>query len=400
MPSPYLKSRFGVASGYPHVSHAAHADYVSGYSAIRVGGYLPQQHLDEDWTLPDALRVAHLGPCFLQGGAEQQAIDLLHALRPSRARIERFLVMHPELISAAKAASATVPVEVVDGNAIRKAVNEFDIVLCWGLELDAVLAGIPRTARTIYIAHGMGEWVNRQLMSSVHSTDHVVAVSELVRRSLCCSLPVTVIPNGVDAKRIAASRPRREVRSELGFAPTDFVTGFVGRFSPEKRPELLVHALSRLAPQHKGLFVGYGPLETELLQLANQLIPGRYAFAFADDYLGDYYGAMDCFCLSSDEEGFALVLLEAMMAGKPVISTNVGGAPELVRHRQTGVIVESSPESIAAAIDDIASSAEWARGMAASAAKLADNMGHASQMARRYEALFASLCPVSERGMA
>jgi glycosyltransferase involved in cell wall biosynthesis len=229
-------------------------------------------------------------------------------------------------------------------------------------------------------------------MSSVQSTDHVVAVSEMVRRSLRCTLPVTLIPNGVDAKRIAASRPRPEVRSGHGFSPTDFVTGLVGRFSPEKRPELLIRALSLLSSNHKGLFVGYGPMEHELMRLANQLIPGRYAFAFADDYLGDYYGAMDCFCLASQAEGFALVLLEAMMSGKAIVSTNVGGVPQLIKHRQNGVIVDSTPESIAAAIQDIASSVDWARGIAAAAAKVADEVGHASQMARRYERLFATLC--------
>ena len=153
----------------------------------------------------------------------------------------------------------------------------------------------------------------------------------------------------------------------------------------EKQPDLLIRAVHLLSPRHKALLVGSGPLEADLLRLANRLIPGRYAFGCADDYLGDAYGAMDCFSLSSSTEGFALVLLEAMMLGKPVVTTNVGGAPELIRHRQTGVLVDATPESIAGAIADIATYPDWAHGMAATAARLADQVGHASQMARQYE---------------
>lgn len=337
------------------------------------------------------IRIAHLGPCFLRGGAEQQALDLAKALEPSRARIETFLVTHPELIEPAKVAAAGVPVVVADAETIRQAANEYDILLFWGVELDRYLDGSARKARTVCIAHGVGAWVDNLLMASVHSTDHVVAVSELVRASLCCNLPVTLIRNGVDAKRLAASRPRRQVRCTLGFSDDDFVTGFVGRLAPEKQPDLLIRAVHLLPPQHKALLVGTGPLESDLLRLANRLIPGRYAFTCVDDYLGDVYSAMDCFSLSSATEGFALVLLEAMLLGKPVVTTNVGGAPELIRHRQTGVLVEPTPQSIAEAIADVANLPQWAQGMAATAARVADEVGHASQMARQYEDLFARL---------
>ena len=130
---------------------------------------------------PSPIRIAHLGPCFLRGGAEQQALDLAKALDPSRARIEKFLVTHPELIEPAKVAAAGVPVEVADQETIRQAVDEYDILLFWGVELDRYLGGATRKARTICLAHGVGAWVDNLLMASVHSTDHVVAVSELVR---------------------------------------------------------------------------------------------------------------------------------------------------------------------------------------------------------------------------
>ncbi len=369
------------------LGHTLHSAWPATYGAA-----YPLDHPASERQVARPLRIAHLGPCFIQGGAEQQAIDLAGALDPSRARIEKFLVTNQELISRAKVAQMPLPVEVADADVIRQAAQEYDIVLFWGLELDPLLSGIPRTARTVCIAHGVGDWVNGLLAGSRQSTDHVVAVSDRVRTSLGIPLPVTTIPNGIDARRIAASRSRCDVRQSLGFAPTDFVTGFVGRFSPEKHPELLIEAMSRLAAPHKLLLVGYGALEYDLMRLANGRIPGRYAFAFAEDYLGDYYHAMDCFCLPSRTEGFALVLLEAMLSGVPVVSTDVGGARELIRHLQTGVIVEADPDHVAAALHDVAARPHWARGMAAEAAEQADLVGHASLMARRYEELFVRLC--------
>jgi len=72
-----------------------------------------------------------------------------------------------------------------------------------------------------------------------------------------------------------------------------------GRFSPEKRPAALIEALAGLPERFKGLFVGWGPLREQLMELANRHIPGRYAFAEAEGHLGDYYHAMECFCLPS-----------------------------------------------------------------------------------------------------
>lgn len=347
--------------------------------------------LSDDWPPGRPLRIVHLGTCFMHGGSEQHALDLAQALCPTRANIEKFLVVRPDLVMPAQVARAGVAVEPATRESILAAVNEYDVLLYWGTPLDEHLADQPRSAKVVYISHGEGDWINGVLTGSIRSTDHVVAVSPRVRDSLRCRLPTTLIPNGIDTKRLATSCPKSEMRAALGFAPTDFVTGFVGRFSPEKRPELLIHALRRLPPHHKALLVGYGPLEPMLMELANRLIPGRYAFRFAADYMGDYYGAMDAFCLLSDTEGFALVLLEAMMAGKAVITTDVGSVPQLIRDRITGVIVDSAPASVAAAIESIAGSPDWARALGAAAARLADEVGHASQMARKYEQLFAQL---------
>jgi glycosyltransferase involved in cell wall biosynthesis len=161
--------------------------------------------------------------------------------------------------------------------------------------------------------------------------------------------------------------------------------------APEKRVEVLIEMLAG-APRHfKGLFVGWGPLHAELLRRANELIPGRFAVASADRYLGDYYHAMDAFCLPSGSEGCALALLEAMLCGLPVIATPVGAAPELIVDRVNGVLAEGSPSAFRDAARLVEQYPHWARAIGAEAKATAERWGLGPAMARQYENLFHRL---------
>src|SRR5262249_22664509 len=146
-----------------------------------------------------------------------------------------------------------------------------------------------------------GFWSRWILEGCADIIDQVVAVSQRVRDRVCQGFPTTVIPNGVDGAHLARTRSRADMRERLGFHPNDFVLGYVGRFSPEKRAHLILETVARLPPTYKALLVGQGPLRSQLVELANKLIPGRYAFATAVQDVGDYYAAMDTLCLLSAE---------------------------------------------------------------------------------------------------
>ena len=164
----------------------------------------------------------------------------------------------------------------------------------------------------------------------------------------------------------------------------------------EKRMDLLIDAVATLPRKFKLLLVGYGPRRAELLERANDRIPGRYVFVTADDYLGDYYRAMDAFALVSAHEGFGLVIAEAMFCGRPVIATDVGCVPEVLADRISGLVVESNVDSIAVAARRLAEHPSWAAGVAAEGEAFAHVHLHARRMAREYEDLLIRL--VAERG--
>jgi glycosyltransferase involved in cell wall biosynthesis len=202
----------------------------------------------------------------------------------------------------------------------------------------------------------------------------------------------TVIYNGVDTARLGQTQSREETRRSLGFQNDDFVLGYVGRFSAEKQVERLIDAVAELPQNFKALLVGWGAGRAELWERANARIPGRYSFVAASDYLGDYYRAMDAFCLLSSEEGYALVLLEAMLCGLPLVVTPVGSVPEIIVHRRNGMIVSGQPRAVAAAAMELKRHRHWARGLAAEGQAYAQQHGHARRMTRQYEDLLATLC--------
>ena len=336
------------------------------------------------------LRVVHVGPCFTRGGAEQQLIDLVRFLNPARVRIEYCIATTPEMVDPEVVADMPVPVEVGGPEAIRRAATECDVMLFWGLEVDGLL-GDCRPELCVFLAHGESDWTRDLLAGSAAAVDHVVAVSRRVRDQVCAGFPCTVILNGVDTARLGRTCTRREMRARLGFRHRDFVLGYVGRFSPEKRTDTILRAVAELPASFKALLVGWGADRNRLIELANELIPGRFAFARANSHLGDYYQTLDALCLLSEYEGFALVVVEAMMCGRPVIATPVGSIPETIIDRVNGMIVDGDVASVCEAARLLRRHPHWAAAIAREGKRFADLHGHARSMARQYESLIERL---------
>ena len=265
--------------------------------------------------------------------------------------------------------------------------NEMGALMVWGtaiLFFDCIII--------ILLYERTRAWFGDQLFARL-AISGALGLELLFRGALQprLGLPLTVIPNGIDAARLARTRPRDEARAALGFGPDDFIVGYVGRLAPEKRVHLILEAVAALPSAFKVLMVGWGPLLPELLEQANRLVPGRFAFATAHDHLGDYYGALDACCLLGTEEGFSLAMLEAMHCRCPVVATPVGAVPELVVDRVNGLVVSPTPDAVRESVVRLKRFPRWAAGLAAEAHAWADRHGHAARMARDYEDLLARL---------
>ena len=150
----------------------------------------------------------------------------------------------------------------------------------------------------------------------------------------------------------------REWRRLLELHPAGgprFVVLLVGRFYRRKRVDVLLHAAVRLRESVPGLeirIVGNGPCAERWRRLARDLKLGGTVTWLGDVTragLAAEYNRSDVFCLPSVQEGFGIVLLEAMAAAKPIVASRAGAIPEVIPH---GVLVQpDSAEALAASIE-------------------------------------------------
>jgi glycosyltransferase involved in cell wall biosynthesis len=167
-------------------------------------------------------------------------------------------------------------------------------------------------------------------------------------------------PPGVDAARRSAWR--ESVRKRFGIAPGETLLLFSGKFIEKKNPVLLLEALRLMAPEERlrfrALYVGAGPLETELRAQAAEF-PGRVDFAgfVNQSEIASFYAAADILVLPSRRAGetWGLVVNEALQAGCAVLMTDAVGC-----HREFGgwervrVIADGDARACAAAVRELA----------------------------------------------
>ena len=182
---------------------------------------------------------------------------------------------------------------------------------------------------------------------TLRSADRVISV--------CQAFAPRLVARGVKPDRIrilhnAAIRtpliPAVEctrLRAQLGIRDGESVVLTIGRLSREKGHADLLRALGlmrSLSRQWKLVVVGIGPEREALAHLTRSLgIGERVVFAGFHPDVARFYAIAEVFVLPSHSEGSSNVLLEAMMAGVPIVATRAGGNPEIVVDEDTGLLV-------------------------------------------------------------
>jgi glycosyltransferase involved in cell wall biosynthesis len=152
-----------------------------------------------------------------------------------------------------------------------------------------------------------------------------------------------VIENGIDTEQFRRGEPAAAAKAKLGLPAGRFVLGGVGRLSPEKGFDVLLHAARLLIAD--GLDVGVviageGEEQANLGALAAKLGIAEHVRLLG--YCGDVrpvFEAMDVFVLSSHREGLPNVVLEAMALETPVVATRIAGVPRLLGDGEAGLLV-------------------------------------------------------------
>lgn len=227
----------------------------------------------------------------------------------------------------------------------------------------------PRTVHTFH-GHVLDEYFSRPVQTAFIAlerrlaamTDVLIAISPEVRDSLLSKgigspHNFRVIPLGFElGSFLAVGEARGRFRAEFGIFPNDPLIASIGRLAPIKDHQTLLLAMCRLPEVHLAI-VGDGELRERLQQqIADLRLSGRIHFTGWRLDIADLLADVDAVVLTSRNEGTPVSLIEALAAGRPVVATDVGGVPYVVKDGETGYICPpGDPESFAGAVERLLS---------------------------------------------
>jgi glycosyltransferase involved in cell wall biosynthesis len=208
---------------------------------------------------------------------------------------------------------------------------------------------------------------------------------------------LVVIPNGLREQAFASCTPA--IPRKAG----TLRLGMIARMnSPVKNHPAFLKAAAKLSQQFPAvefLLVGDGPLRPALEQMAAELgIKEKVIFAGERQDIPAMLASLDVSVLISSSESLSNVILESMAAGVPVVATDVGGNPELVKHGETGLLVPPGDEKkLVEALAQLVSSPGLRSQYAARSKNFARARFHIDEVCRRFEQLYVSLAKARQR---
>jgi len=151
-------------------------------------------------------------------------------------------------------------------------------------------------------------------------------------------------------------KEKSKLRETMGFKEYDKLALFVGGLVPVKRVDLLINSMMKIERDIKLIIVGDGKLKDELKELMEELnLKERIFFMGPVSYqeIHRYYQIADLHLLASISEGRPNVIYQAMSCSVPTVSTAVGGVPEMVRDKVSGMLVEPNVTSFSETINEL-----------------------------------------------
>ncbi len=332
--------------------------------------------------MPPAPHLLHVFSTFAPGGPQVRTVQLMEGLgagwrhsvlamdghMEARELVPANLDFHP--LEPAPRSPTLAAVRRLRG-LIRRERPDLILTYNWGA-IEAVLAA--RLSGLTVLHHEDGflpdeldgfkkrrVWTRRLVLRGAHS----VIVPSKKLEGIALSLwrlgsRVHYIPNGIRVERFSDRSERTSVRRAWGVPPDAFVVGSCGHLRGEKNPVRLVHAFGAMESRDAHLVVlGDGPERPAVLDAAREAgVNERVHLLGHQEDPVPFYSGMDAFALSSDTEQMPVALLEAMAAGLPVASTDVGDVRAMLPPDQGQLVVDlHSPApagALARALDRLA----------------------------------------------
>jgi glycosyltransferase involved in cell wall biosynthesis len=320
---------------------------------------------------PKPLRVVHLLHTVAHGGVETLLINWVRALDPARVDVMVVCFANPgnterpfqEAAERAGVTVKTIPWSQAKpifraASAFSKLLEEFDADIVHTHNIYAELVGWIAARRvgakvmtTQYVWSDFGwkrnaqQWFAARLLRrfDLVTSQCETTMQDTIRRGVPAR-GQSVLVTGIEAVRQRPDPAERvAIRTKYSSTPSDVVLVNVARLYPEKAQGFLLECFAEIVrsrPQAKLWLMGVGPLEdalkkqTAALGLEKQVV----FLGFVVDLPKTLLSA-DIQVHSSYAEGVPLAVCSGMAAGMPIVSTAVGGIPEIIRHENTGLLV-------------------------------------------------------------
>ncbi|MHA1753909.1 MAG: glycosyltransferase family 4 protein, partial [Candidatus Odinarchaeia archaeon] len=231
--------------------------------------------------------------------------------------------------------------------------------------------------------------------------DSIIAVSENVKKEVVehgiDENKIVILPNAIDVEiNLLNSEYKKSFLKKYGLNDGIKIIGTISRLHPIKGLGSLIKGFKKISDEFDNLrlvICGDGAQKKELEFLTHKLsLENKIIFTgYVRDRL-NVLNVFDYFILPSLSEGLPIVILEAMMIGKPVIATNVGGVPEIIKDKETGLLIPpNNPDKIYEAIKTLLNDTELTKLIAINGQKYVNQRFNFEETFKKIEQLYRDL---------
>ncbi|MCY7368590.1 MAG: glycosyltransferase, partial [Chamaesiphon sp.] len=200
-------------------------------------------------------------------------------------------------------------------------------------------------------AKGIRQKIKREIFKRIdrfllNYTDRIICVcrsdyDKAIAARVATVDRTSIVYNGIEIDKFSNRIDQKVARQIFGLNPTEFIFGNVGRLHEQKGHQFLLQAVAKMTNRAQVAIIGDGELRDELVMLTAKLeISDQISFLGARTNINEFLSAIDVFILPSLWEGQPIALLEALAIGKPCITSDVDGIPEIITDRVNGYLVQ------------------------------------------------------------
>ena len=198
------------------------------------------------------------------------------------------------------------------------------------------------------------KYIERRLAAK---SDGIIAISEIQKKELseihniCSADKIKVIPLGFDLAKFHDNidKKKKITRTNFSIKDDEIAVAIIGRLAPIKNHTLFLdvveNVLTKTSKKLRFFIVGDGDERANIENRTNEILkkyPGSIQMTSWIKDIGEFNAGMDVICLTSDNEGTPVSLIEAQAGNIPIVTTDVGGVRDVVIDGETAFVIEKN----------------------------------------------------------